>query len=320
MVNERDLKKRLSEEYLLRDDDWSFLSIAVDVLEPVFRLTKRFEDRAPRIAEVAASLHYLLDHFRRQRSIYIDEIANPAMNGPDFAGTSIFVGHQLPALQPVAPPNTQSEIFSDRLQRQRRQPARHRDGADDQEMTGNKGSADFSDQQNLRALRASLALAIYKIDKYIATLEDSPAYWAAMILHPGLKKRWIEKHLSEEHAQRIIQGFKKFFDEDYNEQCSPAAQQSAQTQPDYLIDEDFYDKPENLLLKDEITEYFSLPLLPVEDPLEWWRQHQTSLPKLARMAFDILSIPATSCEVERVFSQSKLTISTQRCPIDGPDN
>jgi hypothetical protein len=136
-----------------------------------------------------------------------------------------------------------------------------------------------------------------------------------MILHPGLKKRWIEKHLSEEHAQRIIKGFKKFFDEDYNEQSSPFHQQSVQTRPNYLIDEDFYDKPEDLLLKDEITEYFSLPLLPVEDPLEWWRQHQTSLPKLARMAFDILSIPATSCEVERVFSQSKLTISTQRCRL-----
>jgi hypothetical protein len=151
MVNERDSKKRLPEEYLLRDDDWPFLGIAVDVLDPVFRLTKRFEDRAPRIAEVAASLHYLLDHFRQQRSIYTDDIANPAMNGPDFAGTSIFVGHQLPALQPIAPPNTQSEIFSDQLQRQRRQPGRHRDGADDPEIAGNEESADFSDRQNLRA-------------------------------------------------------------------------------------------------------------------------------------------------------------------------
>lgn len=312
MANERDPKKRLPEEYTLRDDDWSFLGIAIDVLEPVFRLTKRFEDRAPRIAEVAASLHYLLDHFRRQRSIYIDDIANPTMDGPDFAGTSIFVGHQLPALQPVAPPITQSDIFSDRPQRQRRQPARYRDSVNDAEFTGNDDSADLSDWQNLRALRASLTVAIHKIDKYIAALEDSPAYWAAMILYPGLKKRWIEKHLSEEHAQRIIQGFKKFFDEDYNKQGSQPRQQTLQTRPNYLIDEDFYDNPEDLLSKDELSEYFSMPLLPVEDPLEWWRRHQTSLPKLAKMAFDILSIPATSCEVERVFSQSKLTISTQR--------
>ncbi|KAK4031595.1 hypothetical protein C8A01DRAFT_21212 [Parachaetomium inaequale] len=189
MVNERDPKKRLPEVYLFKDDDWSFLSISVDVLEPVFRLAKRFEDRAPRIAKVVASLYYLLDHFRRQRSIYIDNIANPTINGPDFAGTSIFVGHQLPAVQPIAPPNTQSEIFLDRPQRQRRQPTRYRDGVDDLEIAGKDHSADFSDRQNLRTLRASLAVAIDKIDKYIATLEDSPAYWAAMILHPGLKKR-----------------------------------------------------------------------------------------------------------------------------------
>ena len=80
---------------------------------------------------------------------------------------------------------------------------------------------------------------------------------------------------------------------------------SIQVQSVYLIDEDFYDKAEDVITKDEVTEYLSMPLLPVDDPLEWWPRHQTSLPKLARMAFDILSIPATSCEVERVFSRSK---------------
>ena len=51
----------------------------------------------------------------------------------------------------------------------------------------------------------------------------------------------------------------------------------------HLTDEDFYDKPEDLALKDEVTEYLRMPLLPVDDPLDWWRRHQTSLPKLARM-------------------------------------
>ena len=39
---------------------------------------------------------------------------------------------------------------------------------------------------------------------------------------------------------------------------------------------------------------------------------QSSLPKLACMAFDLLSIPATSCEVDHVFSRSKFIILTQR--------
>ncbi|SCV57416.1 uncharacterized protein FFB14_15150 [Fusarium fujikuroi] len=144
------------------------------------------------------------------------------MSGPDFTGGSIFVGDQRPTLQPITPPNTQSELFANQPQRQRWQPTRHKEGASDEGITlgvdhGNSGGpVSFSDGQNLRALRASLTIAIGRMDKYIATLEDSPAYWAAMILHPSLKKRWIEKYLPEEQAQRITHGFEKFLDEEYN--------------------------------------------------------------------------------------------------------
>jgi hypothetical protein len=279
----------------------------------------RFESREPRITEVAASLHYLLDHLQRQQSIYIDSIANDDITGPDIDGPSIFVGNQLPVL-PVAPPNTQSAIFSDRPARQRRGPARYREyvdtdvDSDDADASPNNPPT-LSDRDNLRALRASIGIAIHKIKKYTNYLDQSPAYWAAMILHPGLKKRWIEKHLPKQQAESVIENFQSFFTQNYDQDGNMSGDQqvpSIQVQSDYLIDEDFYDKAEDVITKDEVTEYLSMPLLPVDDPLEWWRRHQTSLPKLARMAFDILSIPATSCEVERVFSRSKLVLSSQR--------
>lgn len=179
--------------------------------------------------------------------------------------------------------------------------------------SGDSDDLTFSDDENLRALRASISVAIFKIEKYIATLEHSPTYWAAMILHPGLKKRWIEKNLDEEHAQRVFSTFTKFFDDEYNKLGPQLDQPINQAQPRSLIDDDdFYDKPEDLTQKDELTAYFSGSLLPVKDPLEWWRRHQDSLPRLAKMAFDILSIPATSCECERTFSHCKLAVSTQR--------
>ncbi|KAK7571274.1 hypothetical protein V3481_018492 [Fusarium oxysporum f. sp. vasinfectum] len=248
MVNERDLKRRLPTEYSLGDDDWSFLCIAVDVLEPFFCLTKRFESREPRFAEVAASLHFLRDFVHRKRDIYSDGLANPEMSGPGFTGGSIFIGDQRPTLQPITPPNTQSELFANQPQRQRWQPTRHKEGASDEGITlgvdhGNSGGpVSFSDGQNLRALRASLTIAIGRMDKYIATLEDSPAYWAAMILHPCLKKRWIEKYLPEEQAQRITHGFEKFFDEEYNKPGPLVIQQASHSRSSYLVDEDFYDK------------------------------------------------------------------------------
>jgi len=110
MVHEKDPKKRLPLEYCLGDDDWSFLGITIQILEPFLRLTKRFESREPRISEVAALLHFLIDHLRRQEQIYNDDLINPSMTGPDFAGSSIFAGHTLPRT-PVAPPTTQSAFF-----------------------------------------------------------------------------------------------------------------------------------------------------------------------------------------------------------------
>jgi len=313
MSQEKDAKKRLPSEYSLCDDDWVFLTLTLDILEPFFRLTKRFEGREPRITEVAASLHYLLDHLRWQRTLHSENITNHDMTGPEFVGRSIFVSDQPPALHPIAPPNTQSSIFSDRPRRTRRLPARYREGIHEDEMPEDTDlPAVFASPEYLRALQASLTLAIMKVEKYVAALDRSPVYWASMILHPGLKKRWIEKHLPEREASNIFRNFQQFYEQNSNMMSSNSSHQHAPFRSNYLIDDDFYDKPEDLPLKDELTDYFSMPLLPVDDPLEWWRQHQSALPRLSKMAFDVLSIPATSCEIERVFSQSKLVISSQR--------
>jgi hAT family C-terminal dimerisation region len=43
----------------------------------------------------------------------------------------------------------------------------------------------------------------------------------------------------------------------------------------------------------------------------WWNE-QASTPIARQMAFDLLSIPAMNIEVERVFNDTKLTISQQR--------
>ena len=50
----------------------------------------------------------------------------------------------------------------------------------------------------------------------------------------------------------------------------------------------------------------------VKDRLQWWIDHEADYPTLAKMAFDFFSIPAMSSECERVFSQSKKTITDER--------
>lgn len=50
------------------------------------------------------------------------------------------------------------------------------------------------------------------------------------------------------------------------------------------------------------------------NPREWWQEttQRKVYPNLSRMALDLLSIPAMSAEVERLFSSCKITITDRR--------
>lgn len=48
------------------------------------------------------------------------------------------------------------------------------------------------------------------------------------------------------------------------------------------------------------------------DILQWWRQNSVTFPKTAKMAQDLLSIPATSVPAERLFSKAGLIIRKHR--------
>ena len=48
------------------------------------------------------------------------------------------------------------------------------------------------------------------------------------------------------------------------------------------------------------------------DILKWWKEHQSALPNLSKMARDILAIPASSVTVERFFSSGALIMTNKR--------
>ena len=88
--------------------------------------------------------------------------------------------------------------------------------------------------------------------------------------------------------------------------------------------------PKRHELRDELDRYLSTDPEAVEDVLMWWHGHRAMYPCLSRMALDYLTIPgaffcpsdpsvnsnnallATSVDVERIFSRSRLVLSHVR--------
>ncbi|RDB24033.1 hypothetical protein Hypma_008879 [Hypsizygus marmoreus] len=60
---------------------------------------------------------------------------------------------------------------------------------------------------------------------------------------------------------------------------------------------------------DELQLYLSTEPEPVADALSWWYEKCKTYPRLYRMALNYLSIPATSVDVERLFSCGRLLLS-----------
>ncbi|KAK0143562.1 Zinc finger BED domain-containing protein 1 [Merluccius polli] len=65
--------------------------------------------------------------------------------------------------------------------------------------------------------------------------------------------------------------------------------------------------------EEEMSKYLETPPLSLsEDPLIWWRNHETVFPLLAKLAKHYLCIPGTSVASERVFSTAGDIVTAQR--------
>ena len=53
-----------------------------------------------------------------------------------------------------------------------------------------------------------------------------------------------------------------------------------------------------------------------DNPLEYWSAKRFDYPRLAKMAIDVLSIPATAAECERTFSSAGSMVSPKRSRLD----
>lgn len=180
-----------------------------------------------------------------------------------------------------------------------------------------------------------------KLMKYFELLKSSPFYYAAVALDPSVRLHWFEDKWGGYDGNSWLRTAKKqfraLFDRYAAEQafgapttCNTMANEVPESPQPAIDDDDAYiqfgglssayierkRKRANSVTrdKDEYTRYVEgQPSTEViDDMLGWWRAHADEYPILAKMAVDVLSIPATSAEIERVFSQAGRLLSDDR--------
>jgi hypothetical protein len=158
----------------------------------------------------------------------------------------------------------------------------------------------------------NLRAAWQKADDYYSKLDDSPAYYAATILHPMYKhycdKAWAKKPDWLEASNASFQALWA----QYN--TSPRA-----VRPSVVIPSDIDDAIDSILNpstassltadEDEFKRWKrSEPAAErgtehADNPIKYWVSMRDCYPSLSKLALDVLSIPASSCECERLFSE-----------------
>ncbi|KAF6518215.1 hypothetical protein HZS61_002293 [Fusarium oxysporum f. sp. conglutinans] len=155
-------------------------------------------------------------------------------------------------------------------------------------------------------------------DKYYQLSDESPAYAAALILHPSRGKAHIQKNWPKAWHKKIFTGVKKLWEDEYKN--LPTVYTTPSIVPALELDEyDLLAQELNVIGTepdvDEYETYTSQPPIPIDcSPLVWWLRDEQKerFPRLSKMAIDILSIPAMSAGPERTFSGARRTISWDR--------
>ncbi len=158
--------------------------------------------------------------------------------------------------------------------------------------------------------------------KYYKLTDKTEAYIVAMILDLRQKYKyffdnWDKKHHAGMKRKTEIM-YKEFrIDDDVTASSSMVdSQQSKKRKVDDNDDDDFFDIiahrfGKNEIVQNELERYLKSPPLSVStkeanllfDLIAWWRVNEMIYPTLARMAYELYSIPSMSAEVERVFSR-----------------
>lgn len=171
-----------------------------------------------------------------------------------------------------------------------------------------------------------------KLNKYYAKLDETPIYYAATVLHPGIQMSFLTKAYGEREEWLLVarQLIQKLWEEEYRDLPArweiessnlPVAVRAREYNPfdsfqDGLISSTKQGGDE---VTDELEKWLSTKqdiYTKYDNPLEYWSAKRFEYPRVAKMAIDVLSIPAMAAECERTFSSAGCMVSPKRTRLD----
>ena len=289
----------LPEEDELSASDWKVLTRTQEILKPFYNLTLALQGRAPdalhgSIWEALPALDFLLHGLESKCDEYKVELTETPQDNTTESTTRT----------------------------KERKLARKANEYDD-----------------IKHISTAINNCWAKLRKYHRLMAQSPAYAAAIVLNPEHKLDYFENHWKE-HPEWIGEAEKSVEDlwltmyKDSSEPEKASTQASAAKNASL-----FHPMPQRELSdfdrwisgrkygpkskQDEYEQYLATDYFPdrgakdgcLSAPVNicaFWARYEAQYPSLARMAFDVLSIPAMSAECERVFSSSKILLDDRR--------
>ena len=182
----------------------------------------------------------------------------------------------------------------------------------------------------------NIELGWKKLDKYYVKLVECPVYYSAIALHPALRLQWFEEawaHRPEwvTEARRIVRAIWESDYKSLNIEEEGQATPGIKFQPsEDLNDFQRFRMRYRIQVNQMTNGDYRLPTRPIADeldrwtvdigaddgeingPFQYWKLKEATYPRLARMAFDMLSVPPMSAECERAFSFAGLMVTRLR--------
>jgi hypothetical protein len=173
-------------------------------------------------------------------------------------------------------------------------------------------------------LAINLRTAWAKISEYYTKLDDSPAYYAATILHPYYKTycdtvwsdkpKWLVANNRNFHALWHLYSASpckvrrpKVLTSDMDDAIDGLINPSASI--NNTTDDHEFERWKRSEPRAEKGSNHA------NNPIKYWVELRDRYPNLSKLALDVLSIPASSCECERLFSELSDLLEPRRRTI-----